>query len=96
VDFHIGFHHVLLNQIFWGKTRPILSFFLNRPSKKVMLMAAAAVGFICAVGLALALTFVSAGVDPDAPFAPPSPSRLGKFKTAAVSSDGTPCSTIGR
>ena len=49
-----------------------------------------------AVGLALALTFVSAGVDPDAPFAPPSPSRLGKFKTAAVSSDGVPCSTIGR
>ncbi|XP_046440696.1 scoloptoxin SSD14-like isoform X1 [Daphnia pulex] len=69
---------------------------LYLPSKKVMLMAAAAVGFICAVGLALALTFVGAGVDPDPPFAPPSPSRLGKFKTAAVSSDGTPCSTIGR
>ncbi|XP_046644963.1 scoloptoxin SSD14-like isoform X2 [Daphnia pulicaria] len=68
----------------------------KQPSKKVMLMAAAAVGFICAVGFALALTFVSAGVDPDAPFAPPSPSRLGKFKTAAVSADGTPCSTIGR
>jgi len=25
-----------------------------------------------------------------------SPSRLGKFKTAAVSSDGVPCSKIGR
>ncbi|XP_057374003.1 glutathione hydrolase 1 proenzyme-like [Daphnia carinata] len=29
-------------------------------------------------------------------FSPPSTSRLGKYKTAAVSSDGVPCSTIGR
>lgn len=34
--------------------------------------------------------------DADEPFSPPSPSRLGKFKTAAVSSDGIPCSQIGR
>ena len=30
------------------------------------------------------------------PFTPPSSSRLGKYRTAAVSSDGIPCSDIGR
>ncbi|XP_046438634.1 glutathione hydrolase proenzyme-like isoform X2 [Daphnia pulex] len=34
--------------------------------------------------------------DAGEPFSPPSPSRLGKFKTAAVNSDGIPCSQIGR
>jgi hypothetical protein len=39
---------------------------------------------------------VDASVTSSKPFSPPSPSRLGKFKTAAVSSDGIPCSKIGR
>jgi hypothetical protein len=30
------------------------------------------------------------------PFTPASSSRLGKYRTAAVSSDGIPCSDIGR
>lgn len=33
---------------------------------------------------------------PKTPFTPPSPSRLGKFRTAAVSSDAGICSDIGR
>jgi len=30
------------------------------------------------------------------PFTPPSASRLGKYQTAAVVSDGVPCSDVGR
>jgi gamma-glutamyltranspeptidase/glutathione hydrolase/leukotriene-C4 hydrolase len=77
-------------------TNFVLILYTHRPPKKVMLATGAALVFICAVSLALVLTFLATGVDSDVPFAPPSPSRLGKFKTAAVSSDGVPCSTIGR
>uniref|UniRef100_A0A0P6D9U5 Gamma-glutamyltranspeptidase 1 n=1 Tax=Daphnia magna TaxID=35525 RepID=A0A0P6D9U5_9CRUS len=81
------------NYSVFGSKTPLTLF--RRPSKKVQLMAATAVAFVCVLGLALALTFLN-GVNSDTPFSPPSPSRLGKFRTAAVSSDGVPCSTIGR
>ena len=49
---------------------------------------------ICIVGLTVGVALLVIGSD--TPFSPVSPSRLGKFRTAAVSTDGVPCSDIGR
>ena len=50
---------------------------------------------ICLIGLAIGVGFsIAKRLEPQ--FSPPSVSRLGKYKTAAVSSDGVPCSDIGR
>ena len=46
--------------------------------------------------LLAALNVLNGAPSPKTPFSPPSPSRLGKYKTAAVTSDGVPCSDIGR
>ncbi len=69
---------------------------LNRTSKKALLLTASAISVVCILGLGLALGFFVGVKSTETPFTPPSPSRLGKFKTAAVSSDGVPCSKIGR
>lgn len=66
------------------------------PTKKAVLVTVSLIAMVCIVGLAVALGLFAAGRSHEPLFAPPSPSRLGKYRTAAVSSDGTPCSTIGR
>lgn len=48
------------------------------------------------MGLTIGLSTLNFGPQDEPSFSPPSPSRLGKYKTAAVSSDGVPCSEIGR
>ncbi len=51
---------------------------------------------LCILGLTLGLVLYGFVNEPEMPFGPPSSSRLGKYQTAAVSSDGVPCSDIGR
>lgn len=85
------FIEILYNMAYYQEISP--SDF--RPRKKELVLVASAVGIVCLLGLGLGLGFFI-GVKADTPFVPPSPSRLGKFKTAAVSSDGVPCSKIGR
>lgn len=50
---------------------------------------------LCLVGFTLGLAIYGIA-DAKDEFGPESASRLGKYKTAAVSSDGVPCSDIGR
>lgn len=51
---------------------------------------------LCLLGFALGLGIYGIANAPEVPFGPPSVSKLGKYETAAVSSDGVPCSAVGR
>lgn len=69
---------------------------LHRKSKQVIKITAGVLTVLCILGLVLGLVLYSVVNEPEMPFGPPSASRLGKYQTAAVSSDGVPCSDIGR
>jgi len=55
-----------------------------------------ALGLICLIGFTTGMVLYGTVVRPREPFSPPSSSRLGKYRTAAVSSDGYPCSDVGK
>ena len=74
-----------------------LTFFKNyfrANVSKLLVVTIGAIGLACLLGLAVGLSLFT--VERPLPFTEPSLSRLGKYKTAAVSSDGVPCSEIGR
>ena len=62
---------------------------------KLLVVTIGAIGLACLLGLAVGLSLFTVE-RPLPPFTEPSLSRLGKYRTAAVSSDGVPCSEIGR
>ena len=67
-----------------------------RKSKTVIKVTVGTLTVLCILGLTLGLVLYGFVNEPEMPFGPPSSSRLGKYQTAAVSSDGVPCSDIGR
>lgn len=66
-----------------------------RKTERVVKVTVGTLFVLCLLGLAIGLGLYAV-IDVTWPFGPPSISRLGTYRTAAVSSDGVPCSTIGR
>lgn len=51
---------------------------------------------ICLLGFTFGMVMFGVAKIPEEPFSPPSDSYLGKYRKAAISTDGIPCSDIGR
>lgn len=51
---------------------------------------------ICLLGFTIGMLMFGVAKLAEEPFSPPSNSYLGKYRTAAISTDGVPCSDIGR
>lgn len=65
-------------------------------SKKLIKATVGTLSILCILGLTIGLVFYAVVNEPEMPFGPPSASKLGKYETAAVSSDAVPCSAIGK
>ena len=51
---------------------------------------------ICLLGFTIGMVMFGVANLREQPFSPPSNTYLGKYRTAAISTDGVPCSDIGR